>query len=310
MTKTNVRVSGKRPVNPILSFVPTHVDRHNRGPLPAESDLILAEAAHDLNNALSVIRLQLDLLALDLAESNHSASDRVWMRLRLIQTAVRHASDVTRQFTSSNALTSMKITGSPRPLTALNPVLERMVPILSAMLPSRVDLRLRLGDDLDDVAIDPVEVVRIVSNLVLNSCAALARAAASKASGEHQVAIETSNWPAGGVTLRVLDTGVGLSPSARANLFRPLFTTKPRQKHAGLGLASVQRMVRNAGGQIHVESVAGEGTDVQIRFPSTNARTVAPRKQGSLQTGSSRRAQPVLPDRIAVPNLLRIRKQG
>jgi hypothetical protein len=48
----------------------------------------------------------------------------------------------------------------PRP-TALNPVVQRMVPILSAKLPHGVAHHLHLTPDLADVAIDPVQVVRI-----------------------------------------------------------------------------------------------------------------------------------------------------
>jgi hypothetical protein len=55
-------------------------------------DQILAETAHDLNNALNVVRLQLDLLALDLLALGGGSTDAVWKRLRLIQPAVGHAS--------------------------------------------------------------------------------------------------------------------------------------------------------------------------------------------------------------------------
>ena len=75
--------------------------------------------------------------------------------------------------------------------TALNLVIQRMVPILSAMLPPGIASQMRLVPDLGPQAIEPVQVVRIVSNLVLNSCAALGRKANSTPNAT--VTIETAN---------------------------------------------------------------------------------------------------------------------
>jgi signal transduction histidine kinase len=157
-----------------------------------------------------------------------------------------------------------------------------MVPILSAMLPHGVALHLHLTPDLTDVAIDPVQVVRIVSNLVLNSCAALVQSATS---GEGQVTLETAN-DSGSVVLRVRDTGPGMPASARVNLFRQCLGPDPLLESAGLGLASVRRMVRRVGGLIQIESTPGSGTEVSIRFP-----VPAPRSGGRSHkpSGLSRR---------------------
>lgn len=230
-------------------------------------DQILAETAHDLNNALNVVRLQLDLLALDLLALGGSA-DGVWKRLRLIQPAVGHASDVTKQLMHAEVRKSgRRVMDLPRP-TALNPVVQRMAPILSAMLPHGVALHLHLTPDLANVAIDPVQIVRIVSNLVLNSCAALSQ---SGTSGEGQVILETTK-DSGSVVLRVRDTGPGMPASARTNLFRQYFTSKPGCQNAGLGLVSVRRMVRRVGGLIQIDSAPGCGTEVSIRFPAAPPR--------------------------------------
>jgi nitrogen-specific signal transduction histidine kinase len=63
-----------------------------------------------------------------------------------------------------------------------------------------------------------------------------------------------------------------MSAATQANLFRPFFTTNPRPESAGLGLVSVLRMVRRAGGTIQVESAPGHGTEVAILFPPADAR--------------------------------------
>ena len=266
-------------------------------PNAAHRDQILAETAHDLNNALNVVRLQLDLLALDLLALGCGSADAVWKRLRLIQPAVGHASDVTKQLMHAEVRKSgRRAANLPRP-TALNPVVQRMVPILSAMLPHGVVLQLHLTPDLADVAIDPVQVVRIVSNLVLNSCAALSQ---SGTSGEGQVTLETTK-DCGSVVLRVRDTGPGMPASARANLFRQYFTSKPLRESAGLGLASVRRMVRRVGGLIQVESAPGSGTEVSIRFPAPTPRSCG---RSHKPSGLSRRKLAVRAhDQISGPSI-------
>jgi len=152
------------------------IERRTAAPTPKRTAQgpILAESAHDLNNALTAIRVHLDLLALDTIAPDCRTADKVRQRLLQLQPAVQHAAEISRQLMTPEGFSASHGNRHPR-RTALNPVLQRMVPILSAMLPPRVDLHLRLAPDLRLVCIDPVHVVRIVSNLVLNSCAALGR---------------------------------------------------------------------------------------------------------------------------------------
>ena len=229
------------------------------------SNLAYAEVAHDLSNAISAIRLQLDLFTDDLSLSDKHVVARIRRRLRAVQPAVQHAADIARQLLDPANLHEKCADAQP---TSLNLVLRRMVPISSAMLQPRVVLRLQLAPDLDGVDIDPVQVVRIVSNLVLNSCAALARDV-SVAGGQvtlETVGAKTTGW----VVLRVRDTGPGISAATQASLVRPFFATKPRG--GGLGLDSVLRMVRSAGGTVRLNSAAGEGTTITIDFPCAGLR--------------------------------------
>jgi two-component system sporulation sensor kinase A len=67
-------------------------------------------------------------------------------------------------------------------------------------------------------------------------------------------------------TIRVSDTGVGISEENMAKLFQPLFTTKSRG--TGLGLIIVKRIVEAHGGKIEVKSILGEGTTFTIMLPT------------------------------------------
>jgi len=64
----------------------------------------------------------------------------------------------------------------------------------------------------------------------------------------------------------VHDNGPGMAPDIRARAFEQGFTTKP--DGSGVGLATVDRDVRAAGGHIALESEPGHGTTVHVVLPA------------------------------------------
>jgi len=70
--------------------------------------------------------------------------------------------------------------------------------------------------------------------------------------------------------LAFADTGSGIKPEHLARLFEPYHTTKPGGH--GLGMMVVQRILREHGGQIVVESDSHRGTTVTLQFPLKQRR--------------------------------------
>ena len=68
------------------------------------------------------------------------------------------------------------------------------------------------------------------------------------------------------VTIKVIDTGVGMYPEVRSRIFDPFFTTKGKAG-LGLGLAVSFGIIRRHGGNIEVESQYGSGTEFRITLP-------------------------------------------
>ncbi len=66
--------------------------------------------------------------------------------------------------------------------------------------------------------------------------------------------------------VEIRDNGSGISPEAQARIFDPFFTTKPVGEGTGLGLDTVQRIIRKHKGDINVQSVPGD-TRFVVRLP-------------------------------------------
>jgi two-component system, cell cycle sensor histidine kinase and response regulator CckA len=69
------------------------------------------------------------------------------------------------------------------------------------------------------------------------------------------------------VLLRCRDDGHGMDEATQARAFERFFTTKPRGRGTGLGLAQVYDAVGSAGGHVALHSEPGRGTTFDILLP-------------------------------------------
>jgi len=129
-------------------------------------------------------------------------------------------------------------------------------------------LDIQIEPDLPKLDCDAIGLRRAVLNLVFNARDAM--------HGLGRVRIEArAIWHglvAAGVAISVADEGVGMTPATIARIFDPFFTTKT-DGLGGLGLSTVARFVRDAGGEVAIESEPGIGTMVTLRLPALTGST-------------------------------------
>jgi len=123
--------------------------------------------------------------------------------------------------------------------------------------PKNVEPVIEVEKEARKVMTDSAYVKRILGNLVNNAVQAMPNGGTLKI----QVYRERDD-----LILTVEDTGIGIPESAKAMLFKPLFTTK--SKGQGFGLAVVKRMTEALGGIVKFESEIGKGTKFIVRLPA------------------------------------------
>ncbi len=217
--------------------------------------------AHDFNNLLAIINGYAELCT----QTNVEA--RLLQKgLREIRSAVTRATGLVRQILTFSRKTEARF--AP---VEINQLIRELVMLLSETFPRTVTFNLELQDPLPPLLADHNQLQQIILNLCVNARDAMPNGGI--------ITIATSVHVGDGLrgqesvkgrryaSLRVNDTGTGMSPEIRARIFEPFFTTKQGNQGTGLGLAVVYGIVVGHHGFIDVESVLGSGSTFNVFLP-------------------------------------------
>jgi signal transduction histidine kinase len=222
--------------------------------------------AHDLNNVLAIIRGYTELVRSDLPDGSPASGD-----LDRIVDAVDRAAGVTKMVLAF----SRKQPGEKR-LLSLNQVIHGLEPMLRQLIKDQVDVRLQLDAGLASVRADQGQMEQVLVNLATNARDAMPDGGAMLIATAHRsvdaVTPATGVLSAGDyVALTVSDEGIGMSPDLVSRIFEPFFSTKPKNRGLGLGLAIVHGIVTDMGGRVLVESAEGRGSTFTVLLPRAHA---------------------------------------
>jgi len=123
-----------------------------------------------------------------------------------------------------------------------------------------IEFTCRIASDVPQhVRGDPVRLRQILTNLLNN---------ATKFTERGEISVDVSCPAAGRIRLEVSDTGIGMAPEAAAAVFQPFrqadSTTSRKYGGTGLGLAIIKQLAEMMGGNIVLQSVAGQGSSFAV----------------------------------------------
>jgi signal transduction histidine kinase len=206
--------------------------------------------AHDFNNLLTAVVGNLDLIRLRSGEPN----TRKWAENAF--KAAERGAKLTSQLLAFSR--TQKLDTAPVDVNAL---IVGMQDLLNQSLGANVTVAFEPAPALPPAVADTNQLELAILNLSLNARDAMTDG------GTLTIRTALSADDAKAVLIAVTDTGTGMSPEVVARAFDPFFTTKPTGKGTGLGLSQVYGIVRQAGGEVTIDSKVGKGTTVTIRLP-------------------------------------------
>lgn len=244
---------------PSLGPAPTQVP----GPSGPERQVEKATAlVHDLNNLLSVVQVNLQLLDRELADEGQralvkEAQDATGLCDELIQGLCAEPSGQVVRWL---------------PLD-INRELFRIDNLIRKCVGPEIEVEQDLAENLGTIGADPTLFRNAVLNLVANardSMASGGRLVIATSNVEIDASAASSHIdakPGAYVMLSLRDTGTGIAPETLRRVFDPYFTTKTAGRSMGVGLTLVREFCQRFEGFVRVDSEVGRGTIVSVYLP-------------------------------------------
>jgi PAS domain S-box-containing protein len=214
---------------------------------------LLAGVAHELNNPLSVVVGQVQLLEETVTEP------AVLERARKILAAAHRCAKIVKTF-----LAMARRRPPERREVSLNAVIDSALEVVGyGLRTAGVEVTLDLAPDLPAFSADSDQLHQVVMNLVVNAQHALETVPAPR-----RLRIATAfDRATGQLRLTVTDNGPGISAEIRSRIFEPFFTTKPAGVGTGVGLPLCLGIVEAHGGRMAIEDAPGRGASVLVLLP-------------------------------------------
>jgi signal transduction histidine kinase len=222
---------------------------------------ITAQVAHELYNPIGAVKLNLELLEMQIKED-----DDVKHTVGRLKRGVDHLSTIVMDL---RYLTKPR--DPERKPTDINKLLDEVCELANDRLErTRIRVARDYSTTVPEGDFDQQQLRKVFLNLLINAVEA------SPQNGE--VKLRTRFLPRtsddanprlskyrGALAISVIDRGSGMSPETKLRLFEAFYTTK--RNGTGLGMMITQEIIKKHGGKIEVESEEGKGTTVSVYLP-------------------------------------------
>ncbi len=209
--------------------------------------------AHEIKNPLSVIRMNMDLLAEDFEDVESARERRALGKIELVQKQCVRLENLLNDFLRFARLHNLDLHSG-----SLNEQVERVLDLFEPQAQEAgVEVIRYLDPDLPGILLEPQTLQAALVNLIKNALEAMP---------EGGQLLARTRMTRVGVALDLIDTGCGMDEKTAMRMFDAFYSTK--NGGSGLGLPTARKIIEAHGGRIDVQSAARRGTKFTLEFPS------------------------------------------
>lgn len=235
--------------------------------------LLAGGVAHDGNNILTALSGYLQLIQINIREDDPNRE--------FIEGSLNASKQM--EHLINDLLTLTRNVVSNKKIINLNEIISDYIssPVwknVKKRYPG-VIIETKLAPDLSNIRGVPVNLTKVIMNLVINAAEAQPESgniiistrniSIEKPLDAYDLSIKKGDF----VVLTVTDNGTGIAPDDLNRIFEPFYTKKAMGKSGtGLGMTIVYGIVKDHNGFVDVRSIEGEGTTFELYFPSTEER--------------------------------------
>lgn len=216
--------------------------------------LLAAGVAHDVNNPISWILLNLEYL-----QQHGAAMDHAELKNLLTESihGAERIKDIVSNLKGISRFTEQEI----KPVN-LHQIIDTVLMVLGHETRLRAVIEKKYAAHLPTIVANESKWYQVFMNLIMNALQAIPEGDLL----HHKISIKT-RVDKKEIRIDITDTGKGIDPIHLPRIFEPFFTTKSMGEGTGLGLSISQEIVHAYGGRIAVKSQLGKGSTFSVLIP-------------------------------------------
>lgn len=215
---------------------------------------LAAGVAHEIRNPLNAISMASQRLKREYMPADEEKKKEFGTMTGVIRDEIRRLNGIIEEFLTFSKSRRLELRDCP-----VQEVLQKIVNLISAEAAAKgITLRTNWESDPVIIPMDMDKLQQALLNFVKNAMESI--------SGEGGITLSIRQAEKARVSIRVTDTGCGITTEEVDRIFNPEYTTK--EKGLGLGLPLAHEIIRGHGGEIRVLSRKGEGTTFEILLPT------------------------------------------
>ncbi len=221
---------------------------------------LAAGVAHEIRNPLNAISMASQRLKREFIPAEANKTEEFETMTGVIRDEIRRLNGIIEEFLTFSKSRKLELRDCP-----LQVVLQKIVNLISAEAVAKgIAIRTDWKENPMVIPMDMDKLQQAFLNFVKNAMESI--------SGEGSITLSIRKPEKGRVSIRIADTGCGMTTEEMDRIFNPEYTTK--EKGLGLGLPLAHEIIRGHGGDILVLSRKGKGTTFEILLPVERRKEV------------------------------------